>query len=224
MPSYISIIAVALALTSSLAPATPLYQPPPAGTPELSAADNPLGLTWVIVSEKKGSAYNNKQVKLRPLPGVAGGGLVAVDDHSPALVTNYKNSSLYSSSGRPQSVDLGPTGFLNLTAPVDAKTHLGKYAFEFGNVGDPSLSATTVKGGAVDTSWDLLQVNGGAPGTRRLTHDFRGELMGFQLCPAGQDAGQGSWFQVFYMVSFSGDTWDIPGCENVALRTNVTLA
>ncbi|KAI1374806.1 hypothetical protein F4677DRAFT_424912 [Hypoxylon crocopeplum] len=216
MPSYKFILAAALALTSAITSVNGLCRPPPPVPPELdgaSPADDTSGLTWVVVSGKKGSTNNNKQVKLSE------GTLVVVDSESPALVTNFRGGTLYSAAGNgAKSTDLGPTGFLNLTAPATSN-HIVKLEFRFGNV-TAALNATTVLGGKPDASWELVKVDPKDGRTQKLYHGFDGsQLQGFALCPKGSSGTS----QLFYMVSYSGEQWDAAGCENVVLQTTVTV-
>ncbi|OTB08918.1 hypothetical protein M426DRAFT_18318 [Hypoxylon sp. CI-4A] len=204
------VVLAALAVISGSSQANALCRPPPPELNVAAPADNTHGLSWVIDSSKEGTKVNGKQVKLRVNRAVPGGFVVAVDDTSRALVTDLRDGgALFAST------DL--SGYLNRTGPT-SKNQIVQYEFGFASV-TPAFNVSTARG-KVDESWELLHVSAQSANPQFLSRtDFTAQHMGFTLCP--QEGGK--WFQVFFMVSWSGETWD-NGCENVGLQTNVTLS
>ncbi|OTB14737.1 hypothetical protein K445DRAFT_23264 [Daldinia sp. EC12] len=210
--------AVALLVYSSAVPISALCRHPPPTLDSTSSIGDTSYLTWTILSDKKGSNLNNKQVKLRPLAGLPAGGLVVIDDLSPVLMTRFWNNSLYA-VGRDKNnkvYELGPTGYLNMSSISPHR--FAKFDFLFANVtGLPGPNALPM---SVDTKWVLQREVNADVGTYKLIHDAIAEIIGFSACPEGPE-GKDRWYRLIYMASYSGEQWDNPGCENVAVRTIV---
>ncbi|KAI8964810.1 hypothetical protein F5Y11DRAFT_363414 [Daldinia sp. FL1419] len=213
------IIATALAIASRVVPVGARQPPLPRDLGNAGPPNDASDITWTVVSAKPGSTINDKMVKLRPLFHPPSGGLVVVDDKSPVLTTSLRGGSLYSvmrdEAGKLH--DLGPTGYLNLSSELPGR--INKFDFRFANV--TGLPNTGDLPTSVDSKWRFIFASHANITAQLLDHDFNSGVRGFSACPGDRLEGGGDWYKLYFMVSYSGEQWNQPECENVSLKVTV---
>ncbi|KAI1389163.1 uncharacterized protein F4822DRAFT_443872 [Hypoxylon trugodes] len=204
------LFAFALSLFSRITPTHALCRSPPPSQDANNIATSADGLIWIILPDNANTTLHYKQVNIRPLPSIPGGGFLAIDETSRILITSFRNGTLYGNTQNDNALIPDLKAYLNLVANGTAsRNKIEKYEIIFSNTTQGEwveLHTTDVDMGTNINTWWIDH------------RDFAAaKVIGLTVCFMG-GSGSKKWYQLFFMVSWTGESWDVAGCDDVAVQ------